>query len=212
MSKIRQVNHMLLTYTTLHADICNIIANYSVECIMQIWIDDKVQYKYNNELYSVNCGDDALGIVNGIVCKFTIFTVNHMQSLFVSTISYNWLVNCKIHMPDNYRIYNIKYSNGLVCEYSNKIVIYDVVIGNTTILTERCNLRTPNTLLYADQYIYLRDKYDECIVIYDTNLVKLTSIKTNDYVRYVALVDNVLSYYSNSWHAIVDVNLKDLSY
>jgi hypothetical protein len=204
MNQIDRIDHILKSYTTLPTDICNIIAHYATDCIMQVYVDKKIYYKYNNKLYFVMCGDTTLGVVYGVVYKFTAKMINHIQMLSVS-IADSSLLDDYIRLPNDDRIYHIKYSNGLICEYLNKIVIYNTTISdsNTVVLKERCSLSIDNSLLYADdQYIIVHDRHNIGITIYDTNLIKFAFIKTSDYVRYVALVDDVLSYYTDGWHVL----------
>jgi hypothetical protein len=170
-------------------DICNIIISY-INDIEQVHIGDTLlKYKYNDKLY------DCYNELTMYIANDIIYTVTVYDGGFGLCIKNTYTGN-HINMARSNKIFAIKYSNGLVCEYADNITIYD--ISNKSNLKIRCVKKfiTPYViLLYADsQYIITKNLRSPGMDIYDTNFNLIKTIATDHTVFKIALINNILSY------------------
>ena len=196
MSKLATIIYDVLPMPT---DICNIIASYT-NCIEQVYCNG-LYYKYDNIL--IKCTQyNTVAKINNILYKLEANSTHEVKiykynNIYINTISFDDDVFC------------VKYNGNLICEYVDRISIYDLQItGNKFSIKQIHTVESHSKLMYADyNYIVTRIATGRGICylyIRDNQLQWLKRIDMLYTVRAVAIVDNVLSYKcNNQWFEIV---------
>ena len=196
VSSMSQLDSIIYNTLSLPTDLCNIITSYANEHVRKILVDNIAYYKYEDKLIPYN-SYSVIGIVNNVPYIFKLPCYG--KFLYMADLQHTKVI--KVLNTDKI-IDRLYFTNYLICQHICSISIYDINSELTLITSIDLNSNLYR-LIYADCNWIIVLSYTNHLHIYNTNLELLGNIHVhNGGIRDVSLVDDVLSYYTDSWHAI----------
>jgi hypothetical protein len=199
------MNTTIYSILPLPTDVCNIIISYTTPLIKQVYTNG-IYYEYEGKRLECTNRQRVICCIDNIVYDISVDDYNKLTITNDTTRD----TIATIYLPN--KVFAIKYSTMLICEYEFRRALYDVVInGPNTYLRQRISHLTKtsiSTIQYANSQYIITAGYS-VLTIYNDKFSLLNHIEgcyNIDQNNGVALVNDILSYKyrnGNLWYEIV---------